>query len=51
MDWLALLALLGQQGQRAPEPYQVAQITARSPFGSILDDETSQDDLLRILRG
>jgi len=51
MDWLALLALLGQQGQRVPEPYQVAQITARSPFGSILDDETSQDDLLRILRG
>jgi hypothetical protein len=49
MDWLALLALLGGEERRA-DPYQVAQIAARSPFGSILD-ETSQEDLLRILRG
>lgn len=50
-DWLALaLALAGQQRQQTPEEYRVAQIAARFPFGSILD-ETTQDDLLRIMRG
>lgn len=53
IDWLALLALLSQQQQRAPEEYRVAQIAARNPFGTIFDrgEETSLDDLLRIMRG
>jgi len=53
IDWPLWLALLGQQQQRAPEEYRVAQITARNPFGTIFDqgEETSLEDLLRIMRG
>jgi hypothetical protein len=44
-----LLGMLNQQ-RPAAEPYQVAQIRARSPFGSILDEEQpSMDELLQLI--
>jgi hypothetical protein len=48
MDMSGLFALLGMmnQGQEKPDPYQVAQINARSPFGTIYDQ---QQDLLRLI--
>jgi hypothetical protein len=48
MDLSGLFALLGMmnQGRDKPDPYQVAQINAQSPFGSIFDQ---QQDLLRLI--
>jgi hypothetical protein len=48
MDMSGLFALLGMmnQGRDKPDPYQVAQINARSPFGTIYDQ---QQDLLGMI--
>lgn len=47
-DMSGLFALLGMmnQGREKPDPYQVAQINARSPFGTIYDQ---QQDLLGMI--
>jgi hypothetical protein len=48
MDLSALFALLGMmnQGREKSDPYQVAQINARSPFGTIYDQ---QQELLGLM--
>lgn len=48
MDMSGLFALLGMmnQGREKPDPYQVAQINARSPFGTVYDQ---QQDLLGLM--
>jgi len=52
LDLSALFALLAMSQQQRPaaDPYQVAQIRAQSPFGSILDEEQpSMEDLLQLI--
>ena len=51
-DMSALFALLGMMNQPAAkaDPYQVARIQTRSPFGNILDEEQpSMDELLQLI--
>ncbi len=48
---LALMSLLGQPARSAPAPeYEVAQINARSPFGSVFD-RNRNEDTSQLLRG